>query len=225
MPEGPKLLLIDGNNMAHWVFWANRSRCPDGSSSTSLSHRGKEVDMLFGFFRQLISLQKKYPQHVRVICWDRGYDRRLKESKTAVEAGLIPSSYKQPRKESQEDRKDDPDMVSFREQKEELKYGLKLIRCMEVAFDGIEADDIIYTYARHYADFDADCVAVSSDQDFLQILDENTRLYDPMKKELWTAQRFELEFGFKSHLWVDAGAIMGDKSDNIHGVDGWGKNF
>ena len=31
-----------------------------------------------------------------------------------------------------------------------------------------------------------------------------------------------MEFGFEPAKWVDAGAIMGDKSDNIFGVEGWG---
>ena len=225
MSEGPKLLLIDGNNMAHRVFWAKRARRPDGTSAGSLSHKGKEVDMLFGFFRQLIHLHKKYPEHARVICWDRGYDRRLKESTEAVQAGLIPSAYKQPRKEAQAEKADDPDYISFKEQLQELTHALDLVRCIQVAIPGTEADDIIYTYSRHYGDWDADCVVVSTDKDFMQIMDENTKVYDAMKKELWTAQRFEMEFGFPSHLWVDAGAIMGEigkSKDNIFGVDGWG---
>ena len=181
--------------------------------------------MIFGFFRQLIHLHKKYPEHFRVICWDRGYERRLNESQAAVETGLIPSSYKQPRKEAQEEKKDDPDMVSFREQMRELLYGLPLVRCLEVAVPGAEADDIIYTYARTYADWDADSVVVSTDKDFMQIMDANTIVYDAMKKEIWSNQRFELEFGFAPHLWVDAGALMGEigpSKDNIFGVDGWG---
>jgi DNA polymerase-1 len=225
MPDGPKLLLIDGNNMAHRVFWAKRKRKPDGTSSASLSHKGREVDMLFGFMRQLIHLHKKYPHHFRVIVWDAGYERRLRESLEAVEQGLIPSAYKQPRKEAQDEKHDDPDHVSFREQMVELLDALELVRCVQVRIQGQEADDIIYTYARQYAEWEADSVVVSTDHDFYQILDDNTRLYDAMKKELWTKQRFELEFGFSPHLWVDAGALMGEvgpSKDNIFGVDGWG---
>lgn len=225
MFNGPKLLLIDGNNMAHRVFWAKRKRRPDGTSAASLSHKGHEVDMLFGFFRQLIHLHKKYPDYARVICWDRGYERRLRESREAVEAGLIPSAYKQPRKEAQDEKADDPDYVSFREQMSELTHALDLVRCIQVSVEGVEADDLIYTYSRHYADFDAECVVVSTDKDFMQILDETTKVYDAMKKELWTAERFRMEFGFPAHLWVDAGAIMGEvgtSKDNIFGVDGWG---
>lgn len=220
----PKLLLIDGNNMAHRVFWSRRKRRPDGKSAGSLSHKGQEVDMLFGFFRQLIHLHKKYPDFARVICWDRGYERRLRESEEGVKAGLIPSAYKQPRKEAQDekDAADDPDRISFKEQMQELIPALDLVRCIQVAVDGVEADDLIYTYSRHYADFDAECVVVSTDNDFMQVLDGTTKVYDAMNKELWTAERFEMEFGFPAHLWVDAGAIMGDKSDNIFGVDGWG---
>jgi len=225
MRKRPKLLLIDGNNMAHRVFWAQRKRKPDGSSASALSHKGREVDLIYGFFRQLVHLHKKYPEHFRVIVWDGGYVRRLAESEKGVEAGIIPSSYKQPRREAREDKKDDPDQVSLREQMKELQFGLDLVRCRQVTIQGCEADDIIYTYARTYAEWDAECVVVSTDKDFMQVLDDNTVVYDAMKKGLWSKERFEIEFGFSPHLWVDAGALMGEvgaSKDNIFGVDGWG---
>lgn len=225
MLNGPKLLLVDGNNMAHRVFWAQRKRKPDGSTVSGLSHKGKEVDLVYGFFRQLIHLHKKYPSHFRIIVWDGGYTRRLDESMKAVEAGIIPSAYKQPRKEAQEEKRNDPEQISLREQMVEVKFGLDLVRCLQVVVPGCEADDVIYTYARTYAEWNADCVIVSTDKDFMQVLDDNTVVYDAMKKELWTKERFSLEFGFAPHLWVDYGALMGEEGaskDNIFGVDGWG---
>jgi DNA polymerase I len=225
MRSRPKLLLIDGNNMAHRVFWAQRKRRPDGTSSSGLSYHGKEVDLVYGFFRQLIHLHKKYPEHFRIIVWDGGYDRRLAESTRGVEAGIIPSAYKQPRRASQEEKENDPDQISLREQMQEIKFALDLVKCLQVTMQGCEADDIIYTYARTYALWDADCVVVSTDKDFMQVLDGNTIIYDAMNKEVWSEQRFKLEFGFSPRLWVDAGALMGEvgnSKDNIFGVDGWG---
>lgn len=225
MLNGPKLLLIDGNNMAHRVFWAQRRRKPDGTTVSGLSHKGKEVDLIYGFFRQLVHLHKSYPEHFRVIVWDGEYTRRLDESTKAVEAGIVPSAYKQPRKESQEEKKNDPDQISLREQMAEVKFGLDLARCLQVVIPGCEADDVIYTYARTYAEWNADCVIVSTDKDFMQALDDNTIVYDAMKKEIWTKERFELEFGYPPRLWVDMGALMGEEGpskDNIFGVDGWG---
>jgi 5'-3' exonuclease len=66
---------------------------------------------------------------------------------------------------------------------------------------------------------------VSSDQDFYQTISDRTVVFDAMKGETWTKERFFMEFGFGPELWVEAGAIIGEvgpSKDNIFGVDGWG---
>jgi len=206
MPEGPKLLLIDGNNMCHRVHWAHKE----------LSWKGTHVGVLFGFFKQLIHLDKEYPGWFRVIAWDRGHERRTTESTRAVEAGMIPSGYKATRDHDSEDRE------IIYEQMDELKDALRFVKCLQTEKRGCEADDIINTYAKYAVKCGGEAVIVSSDKDFYQAIDHDVRIYDAMKKEVWTRERFEMEFAFTPDMWVDAGAIMGDKSDNIFGVDGWG---
>jgi 5'-3' exonuclease len=213
MPNGPKLLLIDGNNMAHRVFWANKN----------LSYRGRHTGVLYGFFRQLISLHKMYPNHFRVIAWDGGYHRRRDESQKAVEAGLIPLGYKQNRVIDKDDHEKLAQRESIMEQMEQLRTeALPMIRCLQVWIKGVEADDILNSYAKNNDKWDGESVIVSSDQDFYQCVSPNTVVYDAMKKENWSDERLRMEFGFGPEKWVDAGAIMGDKSDNIIGVEGWG---
>jgi len=212
MSEGPKLLLVDANNMAHRVFWTHKS----------LKHGARGTGLLFGFMKGLVSLHKDYPDHFRIIAWDGGYARRLAESTAAVESGLIPSAYKATR-----DREMTPELEEFMEQREQLRTEiLPLIRCLQVVVDGVEADDVIYSYGRMAEKWNGNAVIVSSDLDFFQALDDHTIIRDPMKKETWTRERFELEFGFSPELWVDVGAIEGEvgpSKDNIHGVPGWGK--
>ena len=228
MSNGPKLLLIDGNNMCHRLFWAARSkmRGKAGGASDTLKHKGRCVDVIYGFMRQLIHLHKKYPDHFRVIAWDAGYSRRLAESQSGVEAGIIPSAYKSTRPKRGDERDDGIDMEELFEQMEEIQVNsLNLVKCLQVMIKGVEADDILYTYARTYADWDGQSVIVSTDGDLFQAIDSNTMLYNPIKKELWTNERFQMEFGFSPYLWADAGGIMGEigkSKDNIFGVDGWG---
>ena len=207
-----KLLLIDGNNMSHRVHWAHKE----------LSWKGTHVGVLFGFFKQLVHLDKEYPDHYRVIVWDAGHARRTEESERAVEAGLVPSAYKATRDHSGEDR-----AIIF-EQMDELKEGLRKVRCLQVWKKGFEADDIINTYAKYAQESGGEAIVVSSDKDFYQVLDHNVKIYDAMKKEVWSRERFEMEFGFEPALWVDAGAIMGEvgkSKDNIFGVEGWGPTY
>lgn len=208
MPEGgPKLLLIDGNNLSYRVFFTHQE----------LAYKGKLTGVLFGFFKQLVRLHKEYPNHFRIIAWDGGYARRLDESKKAVEAGIIPSAYKENRKE-----RDKEELQALFDQMDQLREVLDGVRCVQVRIDGVEADDIINTYSRYAAKWGGEAVVISSDKDFYQVIQPGVKIHDTMKDEIWSYERFEKEYGFNPSLWVDAGAIMGDSGDNIHGADGWG---
>lgn len=208
MPENKlKLLLIDGNNMCHRVYWAHKD----------LSHKGRHTGVLYGFFKQLVSLHKSYSEYFRVIAWDGGHVRRSEESQKGVETGIIPSAYKENRKE-----RDSEEQEEIREQMRQVQDALKMVRCIQVRMDGIEGDDVINSYAEYVSKWGGEAVVVSSDKDFYQVLRPCVSIYDAMKSETWTEERFSKEFGFSPSLWVDAGGIMGDSGDNIHGAEGWG---
>jgi len=208
------LLLIDGNNLAFRVHWTHKK----------LTSKGVPVSLLYGFFRSLVALRKKFPNYFPVVAWDGVYDRRLAESKIAVEEGLIPSEYKANRKR-EPDEALPPDIQCMFEQLPVLKEGLKFARVMQVTRKGVEADDIIYTYAKYNDENGGLNVIVTSDQDYYQVLSENTHVYDAMKTNYWTRKVFIENFGFEPALWVDVGALAGDSSDNIHGVPGVGEKW
>lgn len=217
MSEGPKLLLIDGNNMSHRVFWTHQE----------LQYKGRFTGVLFGFFRQLIFLRKKFPEYFLVVAWDGGYARRKAESQAGVAAGIVPSAYKEPRETAKAEA--DPEKLEALEclntQMDQLKdEALPLIRCVQAYRQGIEADDIIYSYCQYVHKWHGQAIVVSSDRDFYQVLNigPEVTIYDAMKEETWTAERVKMEFAFGPDLWVDFGALVGDKGDNIFGVDGWG---
>ena len=205
--SGPKLLLIDGNNMCFRVYWTHQG----------LSYKGKSTGVLYGFFRQLVALHKEYPDYFRIIVWDGGHERRTRESEDAVKAGIIPSAYKENRKDRDQD-----EMENIIEQMEQLRGMLDMVKCLQVRIRGVEADDIINTYADYAGKWKGEAVIVSSDKDFYQTLSPTTKIFDAMKNEVWTEERFITEMGFTPPLWVDVGAIQGDSGDNIIGCDGWG---
>ena len=60
------------------------------------------------------------------------------------------------------------------------------------------------------------------DKDMLQLVDSNTDFYNPINKKLITLENFEEEVGVKIEQYVHYKALLGDKSDNIEGVDGYG---
>lgn len=214
MPDVPKLLLVDGANLCFREFFSKKN----------LSHKGRAVDVLYGVFKSLVSYHKRWPNHFSIIAWEGGYARRLAESEAAVEAGLIPSSYKQNRRDKKMEEST-IDMEPLFEQMNMLEDLLKKTRIMQSRIKGYEGDDVLHAYAKWAVSHGGEAVIISSDQDFYQCIDEKVEVYNAMRKDLWTLERFEKEFCFSPDLWVDKGAIEGEigpSKDNIFGVDGWG---
>lgn len=198
------VLLIDGNNLCYRVWWTNRH----------LAFKGRPTGLLFGFLRSLVAFRRRFSGHEFIIAWDSRSKRRTEEAEAAVEAGLVPSGYKATREKREE-------MDEMFEQMDQLKEILCCVRVAQIGAKGVEADDLIYTLGR-MAGRHRPVVVVSSDRDFYQMLSDRVSVYDAMKKETWTGLRFEQEFAYPPRLHVDAGALAGDSSDNIHGVDDWG---
>lgn len=214
MSEGPKLLLIDGNNMAHRVFWAHKS----------LAHAGRHTGLLFGFLKQLITLHKEFPEYFRIVAWDKGYDARLAMTRKAIEEGILPPNEgdKSYEYKGNRDHEMTPERESLLEQMDEMKICLDLCRCLQVGVQGEEADDILYTYAVENRANGGESIIVSSDNDLYTVLGDGVTIYDAMKHETWTKERFAIEFGFGPDRWLDVAGLMGEKGDNIFGCPSWG---
>lgn len=91
--------------------------------------------------------------------------------------------------------------------------------------DGYEADDLIATMAN---DFDeAEIVIVSSDKDQMQLVSDRVMQLDPKKNKagewvLYDEAKVTEKFGFPPHRIREYLALVGDSSDNVPGVKGWG---
>jgi DNA polymerase-1 len=91
-------------------------------------------------------------------------------------------------------------------------------------FRGMEADDVIGILTSQFKK-DAEIFIVSGDKDFMQLVDDNVKLYMPKSKGLYkTAGKEEVfeKFGCRPDQVVDVLALMGDKVDCIPGVQGVG---
>jgi len=89
--------------------------------------------------------------------------------------------------------------------------------------DGYEADDIIASVANIAESKGIKSRVVSFDKDLYQIIDENTKLFDPIKKRDITRDDCIKKFGVAPADFVDFQALVGDSIDNIPGVKGIGK--
>tara|TARA_B100000424_G_scaffold93122_1_gene70128 strand:- start:1926 stop:2447 length:522 start_codon:yes stop_codon:yes gene_type:complete len=63
---------------------------------------------------------------------------------------------------------------------------------------------------------------MSTDKDFLQLVNHRVTVWSPTKKKLYDPPKVLEDYGIPSHNFTIYRAIDGDKSDNIDGVRGWG---
>ena len=96
--------------------------------------------------------------------------------------------------------------------------------CIEQA--GLEADDLIASYARAAQRQGWDVTIVSSDKDLMQLVGEvdgaKIDMLDTMKSQRIYVDEVEEKFGVKPELVGDVLALMGDSVDNIPGIYGVG---
>ena len=92
---------------------------------------------------------------------------------------------------------------------------------IDVCFvDHVEADDIMAYAARHV--FKKEVMIISSDKDFLQLVDDRISVYQPTKKKWMHPDDVKELYGVPSKNLVYFRIFDGDKSDNIPGVRGVG---
>ncbi len=96
--------------------------------------------------------------------------------------------------------------------------------CIEVP--GLEADDLIATYARRAQERGWDVTIVSSDKDLMQLIGEvdgaRIDMLDTMKNQRIYLDEVEEKFGVPPELVGDVLALMGDSVDNVPGIFGIG---
>ncbi|MEQ5788367.1 DNA polymerase I [Erythrobacter sp. NFXS35] len=100
--------------------------------------------------------------------------------------------------------------------------------CIEEA--GLEADDIIASYAREAQRMGWDVTIVSSDKDLMQLVGEadsphgpaRIDMLDTMKNQRIYLTEVEEKFGVPPELVGDVLALMGDSVDNVPGIFGIG---
>ncbi|CAK0774382.1 DNA polymerase I [Gammaproteobacteria bacterium] len=100
-----------------------------------------------------------------------------------------------------------------------------LVRAMGlplVMVDGVEADDVIATFATQARAQGLATVIVTGDKDFAQLVDERITLLDTMKNVTMDREGVIAKFGVPPERIVDYLALMGDSVDNVPGVPGVG---
>ena len=197
-----KLLLLDGHSILNRAFYG----MPHMSSKSGLP-----TNAVYGFLAIMFKLiDSEQPTHMAV-----AFDTSA------------PTFRHDLYKEYKGKRSPAPD--DFKAQVPMMKELLKLMGILVIEKPGIEADDIIGTFAKRGESKGMDVIIYSGDKDLLQLVTDRilvripktskgtTTEYDYHEKELME------EYGVTPKGFIDLKAIMGDSSDNYQGVEGIGE--
>lgn len=94
--------------------------------------------------------------------------------------------------------------------------------------DGYEADDVIGTITQRTKNKEqrTEVIVVTGDRDMLQLVNDTTKIYMPVKglseSKLYGEKEVEEKYGIKPSQIIDYKALVGDQSDNYPGVAGIG---
>ena len=99
---------------------------------------------------------------------------------------------------------------------------LECLPVQQLMMEKLEADDIIAYLAKTASTSNKKLTIVSSDKDFLQLVDENVEVYAPIKKKTFTKDNIEEELKVLPENYNIVKALLGDNSDNLAGVKGLG---
>ncbi|MBX7067169.1 MAG: DNA polymerase I [Parachlamydiales bacterium] len=171
-----------------------------------LNDKGQSTSALFGFIRSVQKLIRDFsPTHF--ICVFDGPDN--KKSRQSVYA-----EYKMHRKGAPEDL-----FPQF-----ELAYEYcALAGIPHISVEGVEADDTMATIALWAEKKGAQVFICSSDKDLMQLVNDHIFLLHLHKDNLLIdAAKVQELYGVRPDQMLDLLSIMGDASDNIPGLEGFG---
>lgn len=96
------------------------------------------------------------------------------------------------------------------------------LKCLPVdllSIDKIEADDVIGCLANK---LHGEITIVSSDRDYLQLVNDKITVYSPIKKKFYQAKQILEEYGVTPQNFLNQKILLGDSGDNVPGVKGVG---
>ena len=200
-----RLFLLDGSQLAYRAFFALQQA---GLSNS----RGEPTSAVLGFANTMhLIVREEHPDYIAVVFDAPGPTFRHDAY----------TEYKATRHAMPDD---------LRLQMPWIREFVKAWPCALIEVPGVEADDVIGSYAAQVAGPDLEVVMVTGDKDFYQLLGDHVRILNPgrggaaaVEARLISPDDLPERFSInEARQVVDVLALMGDSSDNVPGVPGVG---
>jgi DNA polymerase-1 len=196
-----KVVLVDGYGLIFRAYFA--------LPATLATATGEQTNAVLGFTSMLLDVMNLRKPDYAIVALESGKTFRHD----------LYDDYKGTRAKMPEDLKDQIGRV--REVIEVLGIPVR-------ERDNYEADDVIGSLARTYANLGKQVIIVTGDSDLLQLVDDNVLVVLPGARRFGDVREFDRaavieRYGFAPEHVPDYKALVGDTSDNIPGVPGIGE--
>ncbi|MBN1957848.1 MAG: DNA polymerase I [Desulfuromonadales bacterium] len=196
MSNPQRVYLVDGSSYIFRAYFAIRHLS---------NSKGQATNAVYGFTNMLLTLLRDEQPDMLAVVFDSKAPTFRKE--------LYPD-YKANRAAMPED------LVP---QIPWIKDVVRAFKLPALEMPGYEADDIIASLARRYAEEGLDVTVVTGDKDLMQIVSDRIRLLDTMKGKVSRRDEVIERFGVPPEQVLEVLGLAGDSSDNIPGVPGIGE--
>lgn len=193
MSNRPTLLLVDGSSYLYRAYHAmgQNLTAPDGAPTGAL----------YGVLNMLRRLRSEYPHDYCAVVFDakgKNFRHQMFEEYKATRPPM-------------------PD--DLRPQAEALPDLVRLIGWPVLVIPQVEADDVIGTLAAMAGEAGWNVVVSTGDKDMAQLVNERVTLVNTMSGETLDIEGVKAKFGVRPDQIRDYLALMGDKVDNVPGVE------
>lgn len=186
------LLLVDGSSYLYRAFYAmTHLTAPDGMPTNAI----------YGVLNMLRRLRSEVP-HDYCCCV---FDAKGKNFRHTLFA-----DYKATRPPMPDDLRPQADLLP------EL---VELLGWKVLKVEGVEADDVIGTLAKQSEQQGLKVIISTGDKDMAQLVNEQVTLVNTMTNETLDIAGVQEKFGVSPHQIVDYLSLIGDKVDNVPGVE------
>lgn len=196
-----KTLLVDGDNLFRIGF----------HGAKDLFSNGEHIGGTFYFINTIRKFLEEHNYDKVIVFWDGEHNSSIRKS--------IYPSYKEQRKNDMNEFKYD----SYLSQKSRVKQYLEEVFIRQCEIDNNEADDLIAYYCQIAKN--EEIIIFSSDKDLSQIVSKFVTIYSPtLKKYIKYGDKVNINKVDIPHENVMiCKVLVGDKSDNIDGIEGLGE--